>query len=106
MNVSLNISFLFEFGKTTFPERDVRLMVADLAVTRGRVRRLIRVRELAASHKLEQMQCARMLEKQAAWKREGGYDRIEVVAEMHLHTLRRLHAGFDAEPLYTGLYNP
>ena len=39
----------------TFSERDVRLMVADLAVTRGRVRKRTRVRELAASHKLEQM---------------------------------------------------
>ena len=39
----------------TFPERDVRLVVADLAITRGRVRKRIRVRELAASHVLEQM---------------------------------------------------
>ena len=81
-------------------------MVADLAITRGRVRKLIRVRELAASHKLEKMRRVRMLEKQAAWKREDGFDRIEVIAEMHEHTLRRLHASFDSEPLYTGLYNP
>ena len=38
-----------------FTERDVRLMVEDLAITRGRVRKRTRVRELAASHKLEQM---------------------------------------------------
>ena len=38
-----------------FTERDVRLMVEDLAITRGRVRKRTRVRELAASHKLQQM---------------------------------------------------
>ena len=50
----------------TFPECDVRLLVTELAATRGRLRKLIRVRELAASHKLEQMRRVRMLEKQAA----------------------------------------
>ena len=40
----------------TFPERDVRLMVEDLAITRGRVHKRVQVRELAASHNLEQMQ--------------------------------------------------
>ena len=42
------------------------------------------------------------LEEQEAWKREGGFDRVEIIAEMHAHTLR-LDAGFDSEPLYTGL---
>ena len=32
--------------------------------------------------------------------------RIEVIAEMHEDTLRRLHASLDLEPIYTGLYNP
>ena len=83
----------------TFPECDVHLVVQDLAVTRGCVRKLIRVRERAALHKLEQMRRVRMLEKQAACKREGGFDRIEVTAEVHEQTLRCLHAGFDLEPL-------
>ena len=47
-----------------------------------------------------------MLEKQVAWKREAGFDRINIIAEMHEQTLRRLHAGFQTKPLYTGLYNP
>ena len=81
-------------------------MVSKLAITRGRVRKLIRVRELAASHKLEQMRRVRMLEKQVAWKREGGFDRIEVTAETHKQTLRRLHARFDPEYFYTEMYNP
>ena len=33
----------------------------------------------------------RVLEKQATWKREDGFDRIEVIAEMLEHTVRRLH---------------
>ena len=47
-----------------------------------------------------------MLEKQAAWKREGGFDRNEAMSETHEQTLIRLHAVFDLELLYTGLYNP
>ena len=47
-----------------------------------------------------------MLEMQDVWKGEGGFDRIEIIAEMYAQTLRRLHAGFDPEPFYTGLYNP
>ena len=47
-----------------------------------------------------------MLQKQAVWEREGSFDRIEIKAEIHEQTLRRLYAGFDSEPLYTGLYNP
>ena len=47
----------------------------------------------------------RMLEKQATWKKDDGFDRIKIVSEMHEHTVRRLHAGFDTEPLHTELYN-
>ena len=46
----------------TTPECDVRLVVADLAINRERARILIRVWELAALHKLEQMQNMRVLE--------------------------------------------
>ena len=81
-------------------------MIEEFTAIRWRVRELTRVRDLASSHKLEQMRRVRVLEKQAAWKREGGFDRVESIAEMHEQTLRRLHAGFDLESLYTGLYNP
>ena len=50
----------------SFLERDVRLMIAELAVTRGCVRELIRDRELASSHKLNQVRHVRMPEKHAA----------------------------------------
>ena len=45
-------------------------MIVELVATRWRMRELIRARELASSHKLEQMRRVRMLEEQAAWKRE------------------------------------
>ena len=90
-----------------FPEHDICLMIAILRVTRKRVRELIRDRELASSNKQEQMlRRVKMLEKKAAWKREDGFNRIEIVAEMHEQTLRRLRADFDSESLRTGLYDP
>ena len=51
-----------------------------------------------------------MLEEQEAWKREGVFDGIEIIAkiiaEIHAQTLRHLHVvGFDSERHYTGLYN-
>ena len=69
------------------------------------VNKLIRARKLAALDKLEQMLCVRMLEQQATWKRENGFGRTEITAGRHDETLRRLHAGFDPESFYTGLYN-
>ena len=83
-----------------FPKRDCRLMIAELAVTRERVRELIRTREIVSSHKLEQIRRVQILEKQDV------FDRIKIIAKMHEQALRRLHAGFDLEALYTGLYNP
>ena len=49
----------------TSKERDIRLMIAESAATRGRVHELIRVRELVSSHNLEQMRRVRILETQA-----------------------------------------
>ena len=80
-------------------------MVVDSAIPRECVRRLIRVRELAATYTLEKMRRLQMFKKQAAWKREGGFDRIETIGEMHTETLRHMHAGFDPEPVCIRLYN-
>ena len=79
-------------------------MLVDLTITRGRVRKFVRVRELAATHTLETTRRVRMLETQAAWKREGGSDRTMTRADMHEDTLRRMHVGFDPEPFCIGLY--
>ena len=37
--------------------------------------------------------------------RERAFNRIDITADTHEETLRRLHAGFDPKPFYTGIYN-
>ena len=68
----------------TVDGRDVTKMIADeVEATSWRLRETIRVRELAATHRLGQMRRLLMLEEQKkAWKREFGFDRIETAAEM------------------------
>ena len=78
-------------------------MIAELAATCWRLRECIRVRELAVMHRLEQMCCLRMLEEYKTWKREAGFDRIEIIVQMDA---QRLHAGFDLGPLHSKLYYP
>ena len=52
------------------------------AKTSRRIRETIRVRELAATHRLRQMRCLLMIEEHKIWKREFGFDRVETAAEM------------------------
>ena len=85
------------------PERVAHQMLKELAEISGRVRKLIRARELAASHKLEQMRRVQVLEQRATWMRKTDFDRIETIAETYEETLRHLHAGFYPGPIYTGL---
>ena len=47
-------------------ERDVRKMIAEVEATIWRLRECIRVRELAATHRLERIRHLRMLEEQEA----------------------------------------
>ena len=57
-------------------------------------------------HKLQQIRCVRMLEKQATWMREGRFDRNEAVAERPERTMRHLSASYDPEPFHIGVqYN-
>ena len=43
-----------------------------------------------------------MLEEQEAWKREAGFDRIEIITQMDA---QRFYTGFDTKPFYTKLYS-
>ena len=64
----------------------------------------IRVRELAATHRIGQMRRLLMLEEQKAWKREVGFDRIETAAEMNA---QRFRTSLVSEPLfYRNMSNP
>ena len=106
MNESFKKSVFHLFlEKMIFPDREqgAHKMVLEVEATCWRLRECIRLRLLAATHRLERIHRLRMLEEQKAWRREAGFDRIEIVAEMHV---QRFHAGFDLEPLYAGLHNP
>ena len=84
-------------------ERDTISIIAEVEATSWRLRKTIRVRELAATHGLEQMRCLLMLEKQKAWKREVGFDRIETAAEMDAQRFRTILV---SEPFYSKMCNP
>ena len=66
----------------TIEERDVARMSEDLGTTIWRLRETVRVAKLAATHRLKQMRSLLMHERHNVWKREFGYDRIEIAAEM------------------------
>ena len=84
-------------------ENDIRKITAEVEAISWHLRECIWVRDLAATHRPGQVRRLWMLEEQTAWKREAGFDRNEIIAEM-----REQHflAGFHSEPLYTKLYNP
>ena len=77
-------------------ECDARKMIAAWAAISWNLRERIQVRELASMHRLERIRRLRMLEEQKAWKREVGFDPIEIIAEMHAQSL---HASFDSKSL-------
>ena len=69
-------------------ERDITKMIAAVEATSWRLHETIRVRELAATHRLGQMRRLLMLEEQKAGKREFDFDRIKTAAEMDKNTFR------------------
>ena len=79
--VNASTAFLPNFLKMTVKEHDFA-MIEDVEATIWRIRETIRVRELAATHRLGQMRRLLMLEEHNTWKREFGFDRIETAAEM------------------------
>ena len=71
-------------------EQDITAMHAELAAVRERVHKPIMVREIETSHRLDQMHHLRLLEKLAAWSRNNGFDRSEVLAERQRRTRGRV----------------
>ena len=92
------LRFFIWFKKQMSFKREVRKMIREIEATRWRLRECIWVRELAASQRLERMRRLRMLKEKKVWKREAGFDRTKIIAEM-----REQHflADFDPEPLYS-----
>ena len=66
----------------TVKEPGFARMSEDVETTIWRLREMIRVAELAATHRLGQMRRLLMHEKHKTWKRKFGFDRIETAAEM------------------------
>ena len=66
----------------TVKERDFAKISEDVEATIWRLREMIRIAELAATHRLGQMHRLLMHGKHKTWKREFGFDRIETAAEM------------------------
>ena len=78
------LHFVFPvFKKMTTDEHVISKMITEeVEATSWRFRETIRVRELAATHRLEQMRRLLMLKEHKTWKREFGFDYIEIEAEM------------------------
>ena len=66
----------------TVKGHDFAKMIAEIEATSWRLRETIRVRELAATHRLGQMHRLLMHEKHKTWKLKFGFDRMETAAEM------------------------
>ena len=67
----------------TVDEHVIKKMVGEeVEATSWHLRETIRVRELAATHRLGQMRRLLMLEEHKTWKQKFGFDRIETAAEM------------------------
>ena len=62
-------------------EHDVTAVYIELLVFHERAHKLILVREIAASHRMDKIHHLRLLEKLAAWRKNDGFDRSEVLAE-------------------------
>ena len=68
----LQCVFLSGFEKMTVDERDITNMIAEeVEATSWRLRETIRVRELAATHRLGQMRCLLMIEEQKGLEARG-----------------------------------
>ena len=96
--------FFTDSEKMTVDESDVKKIIDDVEAMNWHLRETIRVRELAATHRLEKMRRLRMLEEQKAWKREAGFDYTDTAAEMDA---RRSRTNLVSESLfYSKIFNP
>ena len=66
----------------TVDEHVIAKMIAEVEATSWCLRETVRVRELAATHRLGEMRRLLVLEDEKAWKQEFGFDRIKTEAEM------------------------
>ena len=84
----------------TVDEYVIAKIIAEVEATSWRLRETIRVRELAATHRLGQMRRLLILEEKNAWKQEFGFDRIKMAAEMDE---KRFRTSLVSYPSSTGI---
>ena len=84
-------------------ENDAKKIIAEVQATSWRLRECNRIRELAETHRLEQMRRLRMLEEKKAWKREAGFDHIETAVKIDAQHCR---TNLVSEPFYSKMFNP
>ena len=65
----------------SFTEQGEIVMHAELAVIRERAHKLVLVREIAASRRLDKIHYLRLRGKLAVWRRNNGFDRSKALAE-------------------------
>ena len=100
----ITLRFSSGCGRIYVDERDITNIAVELEATSWRLRETIRVRELAATHRLGQTRRLRMLEGQKSWKREAGFEYIDTAAEMDA---RRSRTNLVLQPfLYSKMFNP
>ena len=88
----------------TVDKRDITKMIAEVEATSWRLHKTIRVREHAATHRLEKMRRLLMLVEQKAWKRKVGFDDIETAAKMDV---RRSRSNIVSKTFfYRSMFNP
>ena len=95
MNASYIAFFHLILEKIPIKESDVRNIIAEVEAISWCLRECIRVRELAATHRLGRMRRLQMLEEKKA---------CETAAEMDAQ--RCLRTSLDLEYFRTKLYNP
>ena len=80
----VTLRFLSDFEKvgTMDEERNFAKTIADVKATSWHLHETIRVRELAATHRTGQMRRLLVHEEHKAWKRDFGFDYIEIAADM------------------------
>ena len=76
-----HLRFLPDFFLMTANDHDFA-MIEDVEARIWRIQETIRVKELAATHRLGKIRRLLMHEEHKTWKREFGFDRIEMAAEM------------------------
>ena len=89
--------------KISFTKCDVKAMHAELEAKHKRLLKLILVKEIAVSHRSDEINRLRLREKLTTW-RSSGFDRIEVQDERQQRSQGHICSGDDPKHCQTIVY--